>query len=76
MRSNMTGLVVASVAVFGAAALVAYFLLPRRPPAVFAPVRDAGPKAMENPPGRWSKTDQALDESFPASDPPTANRFD
>ncbi|WP_374411744.1 hypothetical protein [Novosphingobium colocasiae] len=36
-----------------------------------APVRDAGPEAMQTPPNRWSKTDQAIDESFPASDPPS-----
>lgn len=34
-------------------------------------VRDAGPEAMRDPsPREWTKTDQALDESFPASDPP------
>lgn len=36
-----------------------------------APVRDAGPEAMRDPPTRpWSGVDQASDESFPASDPP------
>lgn len=36
-----------------------------------AQVRDAGPHAMADKPSReWSKTDQASDESFPASDPP------
>jgi hypothetical protein len=36
-----------------------------------AKVRDAGPAAMADPPQReWSKHDQAIDESFPASDPP------
>jgi len=36
-----------------------------------AKVRDAGPEAMADKPQReWSKTDQASDESFPASDPP------
>ena len=34
------------------------------------PVRDAGPEAMKNPPKKWDDTDQASDESFPASDPP------
>ena len=34
------------------------------------PVRDAGPDAMKNPPRKWDETDQASDESFPASDPP------
>ena len=33
-------------------------------------VRDAGPRAMRDPPKRWSKVDEASDESFPASDPP------
>ena len=33
-------------------------------------VRDAGPAAMRDPPSRWSKVDEASDESFPASDPP------
>jgi len=34
------------------------------------PSRDAGPEHMENPPETWDKVDQAIDESFPASDPP------
>ena len=35
------------------------------------PVRDAGPEAMADRPRReWTPTDQASDESFPASDPP------
>lgn len=33
------------------------------------PVRDAGGAAMRDKPKTWSKTDEALDESFPASDP-------
>lgn len=34
-------------------------------------VRDAGPEAMRDTPQReWSATDEASDESFPASDPP------
>lgn len=37
----------------------------------FSQVRDAGPKAMRDKPARkWSKVDEASDESFPASDPP------
>jgi hypothetical protein len=32
--------------------------------------RNAGPEEMEHPPKDWDKVDQALDESFPASDPP------
>jgi len=40
-------------------------------------VRAAGPDAMrDTPAGRWSRVDEAIDESFPASDPPAANRFD
>lgn len=34
-------------------------------------VRDAGPEAMRDSGQReWTRTDQASDESFPASDPP------
>ena len=40
-------------------------------------VRPAGPDAMRDKPKReWTPEDQASDESFPASDPPAANRFD
>ena len=40
-------------------------------------VRPAGPDGMRDKPKReWEKEDQASDESFPASDPPAANRFD
>lgn len=36
-----------------------------------ASVRDAGPEAMRDKTSdSWSKTDEASDESFPASDPP------
>jgi uncharacterized membrane protein YebE (DUF533 family) len=34
------------------------------------PVRDAGPGAMRDEPRTWGRTDQRVDESFPASDPP------
>ena len=38
----------------------------------YQPVRSAGPEAMRDPPQReWTKVDQASDESFPASDPPS-----
>jgi hypothetical protein len=33
-------------------------------------VRNAGADAMRDPPKRWSKTDETIDQSFPASDPP------
>jgi hypothetical protein len=36
----------------------------------FSSTRSAGPEAMRDPPRNWSGTDQAADESFPASDPP------
>ncbi len=36
----------------------------------FSQVRDAGPDAMADSHRKWSKVDQASDESFPASDPP------
>lgn len=35
-------------------------------------VRDAGPEAMrDKPTEKWSDVDQAGDQSFPASDPPS-----
>ncbi|WP_245894710.1 hypothetical protein [Paracoccus indicus] len=34
------------------------------------PVRDAGPDQMRDPPREWTETDERMDESFPASDPP------
>jgi len=33
-------------------------------------IRPAGPQDMDIKPRGWSKTDEELDESFPASDPP------
>jgi hypothetical protein len=36
----------------------------------FAKVRHAGPEGMKSDPPHWDKTDEASDESFPASDPP------
>ena len=37
----------------------------------FSQVRDAGPHAMADTPKReWTREDESLDESFPASDPP------
>jgi len=42
----------------------------RKPGPIEAPVqvRNAGPEAMATDPGPWDKVDQAVDESFPASD--------
>lgn len=37
----------------------------------FSRVRDAGPHEMSNAPRTWNKVDEASDESFPASDPPS-----
>ena len=38
----------------------------------FSQVRDAGPQAMADEPDlEWSAVDEASDESFPASDPPS-----
>ncbi|MAF27705.1 MAG: hypothetical protein CL820_17085 [Croceicoccus sp.] len=35
------------------------------------PIRDAGPSSMRDTPRRkWTETDEASDQSFPASDPP------
>jgi hypothetical protein len=37
----------------------------------FSQVRDAGPDAMASGQKTWSRVDEAVDESFPASDPPS-----
>lgn len=34
-------------------------------------VRNAGPEAMRSDPPEWDRVDEASDESFPASDPPS-----
>jgi hypothetical protein len=36
----------------------------------FDQTRSAGPEGMRSDPTEWDKVDQAVDESFPASDPP------
>ncbi len=43
-----------------------------QPSAGTNPVRDAGPEAMRDGQARsWSSVDEASDQSFPASDPPS-----
>lgn len=37
----------------------------------FSQVRSAGVDGMRSTPKRWDKVDEASDESFPASDPPS-----
>ena len=74
-RSNgLACAVVAGVAVMAGAALLAAWRdsqrdAPRAPS--FGGARPAGPAAMHAPPDDWDEVDQALDESFPASDPPS-----
>lgn len=35
-------------------------------------VRPAGPESQQFPPKTWDKVDESMDESFPASDPPSS----
>lgn len=37
----------------------------------YNPVRNAGTTEMASPPRQWDMVDEAADESFPASDPPS-----
>ncbi|MCJ2184305.1 hypothetical protein MTR62_16635 [Novosphingobium sp. 1949] len=55
------------MAVLGAAGY-AFYKYTQKDKAGPAPVRDAGPANMKSAPRSWSKTDEALDETFPASD--------
>lgn len=72
------------IAALGAVGYVAYRLIKREQShqgraafatgesdgANFAKVRSAGPEGMRGNPKSWDRTDEASDESFPASDPP------
>lgn len=40
------------------------------PDGTLAPTRNAGAKAQRKKPEDWDEVDEALDETFPASDPP------
>ncbi|MBT0668771.1 hypothetical protein HT136_10375 [Novosphingobium profundi] len=55
------------MAVLGAAGYALYKYT-QKEKAETAPIRDAGPANMRSAPKSWSKTDEALDETFPASD--------
>lgn len=55
-----------------ARASAAAFAVPCAPAGAFVQVRDAGPQFIRDDMGEdWDKVDQASDESFPASDPPS-----
>jgi hypothetical protein len=76
MRMSKSGFWMTVLAAVGVSALLARWFRSQPPVPVAgvqpAPpkVRSAGPEAMQSPPPRWDDHDQALDESFPASDPP------
>lgn len=65
---RLASLALAAYAVF---AFIRRINAVRRTTRNFLPeVRDAGPQAMKDPPESWDAVDEAVDESFPASDPP------
>ncbi|HEX2429656.1 MAG TPA: hypothetical protein VHK03_02675 [Aestuariivirgaceae bacterium] len=72
MRMSKSGLWMTLLAAVGVTAVLARWFKGQSAvqPAPLPKVRSAGPEAMQNPPRRWDEHDQALDESFPASDPP------
>lgn len=92
MRLNRTSAILATIgaAALGYMAVSAYRRYADRQPRAaalsedeqdtahdFSSTRSAGPDAMRDPPTNWSATDQASDESFPASDPaPVGSRVD
>jgi len=72
MRMSKSGLWMTLLAAVGVTAVLARWFKGQSAvqPAPLPKVRSAGPEAMQSPPRRWDEHDQALDESFPASDPP------
>ena len=50
--------------------LIAKALSSREEEGDYRYVRTAGPREMSAPPRHWDRVDEAVDESFPASDPP------
>ncbi|MBH0111545.1 hypothetical protein I5E68_01090 [Novosphingobium sp. YJ-S2-02] len=64
------GLIKMAAAGVAGYALYKYATKDEQSPYADGPVRNAGPANMQDTPKSWSKTDEALDESFPASDPP------
>ena len=63
-----------SLALLALGVLGASLLMSRRarpaPAPAYPVVRDAGPESMRLRPLGWDLTDETVDESFPASDPP------
>jgi hypothetical protein len=72
MRMSKSGVLMTLLAAVGVTALLTRWFKGQSAvqPAPLPKVRSAGPEAMQSPPRRWDEHDQALDESFPASDPP------
>ena len=72
MRMSKSGMFMTLLAAVGVTAVLARWFKGQSAvqQAPLPKVRSAGPEAMQSPPRRWDEHDQALDESFPASDPP------
>jgi hypothetical protein len=72
LRMSKSGMFMTLLAAVGVTAVLARWFQGQSAvqPAPLPKVRSAGPEAMQSPPRYWDEHDQALDESFPASDPP------
>ncbi|PTE20465.1 hypothetical protein C5F48_17385 [Cereibacter changlensis JA139] len=68
--NRSSAVMIASAVVLGAFGALAVRQLMKSDRGGFREIRNAGTRSMQTPPRDWDETDEELDESFPASDPP------